>query len=100
MAKIPGLLAGPKIGGGHSTYIDEAVLVVFTAKNDPAVKKVIIGVIKSTGKNAPPRLKCSPLPGGLMVQVRGVNAVQKVVVYTEDPEGTSKGLQRAWDKEY
>jgi hypothetical protein len=92
-----GLLGGGKCGKSHSTLIDDAEVVVRHTKKMDAVSKIVLSVIKPVrvGKR---RIKIVRIPAGLRIAVRGVSAVQKLFIYTDDPDTVSEALMRIWDK--
>lgn len=95
MKVAKGLLRGTKFSSRHSTVIAEAVHLLEAAKALPEVRKIVLSVITSSGPGEP-RLKFSPVPAGLRMQVRGRTAVQTFYVYSNSPAGTQRKLETAW----
>lgn len=90
-----GILKGPKINRRHSTCTNAAERVILAAKSLPSVKKIVLGKIAPL-RTTEPRLKFSPIPGGLKAQVRGATDQQDLFIYTSDAPGTERKLQEAW----
>ena len=91
-----GLLRGAKFSSSHSTVISETVHVLEAAKALPEVSKVVLSVIKPSRADRP-RLKFSPVPAGLKMQVRSRTAIQIFYVYSGDPSETQRKLEGAWE---
>ncbi len=92
-----GVLRGKKFNGNHSTFIAEAELVIVTAKTMTQVKKVVLGVI-APKNSSQPRLKVTPVQGGLRILVRGKNAIQELFIYGDDLDAVIKKLTTKWDE--
>ena len=92
-----GLLAGGKFNGRHSTVIPDAEVAIKAAKSCKYVTKIALGIITPTTKSSQPRLKFTPVSGGLKMQVRGGHAVQIIWVYTTEPEKTIAEITEKWN---
>jgi len=95
MSTKKGLLRGSKFNGKHSTVIPHAERIVRAAKGHPAVRKVVLSVIKQIGGGRS-RLTLKPIDAGLEVRVRGGTSIQTFYVYTSAPAETEAVLQAAW----
>ena len=94
--RTKGLLKGAKFGGNHSTVIPDAEVAVLAAKNSPHVTKYSLGII-SPVRPSQPRLKFSSVSGGLKMQVRGINAVQIIWLYTTEPDKVITEITEKWN---
>ncbi|MFH1188660.1 MAG: DUF2103 domain-containing protein [bacterium] len=90
-----GLFGGHKIGDSHSTVIPEVVLLIEALKEIQEVKKIIIGVITPIHVGHR-RIKCVSIPAGMRLTVRGVNATQKLFIYTVFFEIVEKHIICIW----
>jgi len=93
---VKGLLAGGKFNGKHSTVIPDAVAAIEAAKACRYVSKISLGIIKPV-RPSQPHLKFTPVSGGLKMQVRGVNAVQHIWVYTTEPDKVIAEVTVKWN---
>jgi hypothetical protein len=93
---VKGLLKGSKFNGKHSTVIPDAVVAIEAAKACQYVSKISLGVI-SPIRPSKPHLKFTPTNGGLKMQVRGVNAVQIIWVYTTEPDKAIAEITEKWN---
>lgn len=93
---IKGLLKGEKFNGRHSTVIPDAIIVVEAAKVCQYISKISLGLI-SPVRPSQPRLKFTPVSGGLKTQVRGSNAVQIIWLYTTEPDKTIVEITEKWN---
>lgn len=89
MGAKKGLLRGNKISHSHSSMIAPAEGLVALMKDQPEVKKVVLGIIK--------RVKCSPGvkvleegPAILRVTIRGSASMQILWVYLQNPSDVKK----------
>jgi hypothetical protein len=93
---VKGLLAGGKFNGKHSTVIPDAVVAIEAAKACRYVSKIALGIINPV-RPSQPHLKFTPVSGGLKMQVRGVNAVQIIWVYTTEPDKVIAEVTEKWN---
>jgi hypothetical protein len=89
MGAKKGLLRGNKVSHSHSSMIAPAEKLVALMKDQPEVKKVVLGIIK--------RVKCSPgvkvleeSSAILRVTIRGSASMQIVWIYLFTAEHTKK----------
>ncbi len=99
MSTQRGLLKGPKGSNHHTSVIDDAIVIIETAKITPEVTKVRPALISGKGSRKR-RLKFFPLDAGLKVVVYGTNCQQDVYVYTPSPEIVERKLCDAWTKRF
>ena len=76
-------IAGKKVAKRHSTVIDEAKVLVKKALKLDQVSKIVTGEIKSIPHGSK-RMKFIEIPAGWEIMVRGINARQKIFVYTKE----------------
>ena len=93
---VKGLLKGAKFNRKHSTVIHEAETVVKAAKECKHVTKIALGIIKPV-RPSQPHLKFTPMSGGLKAQIRGINAVQIIWIYTTEPDKTTAEITEKWN---
>lgn len=87
-----GLLKGPKFNGKHTTLIAAAQRIVLLLRDDPRVKKIVIGVITSR-RGRTTTVKATPIKAGLQVTVVTPQNVQELFVYTDDVTGVQALIQ-------
>lgn len=92
------LLKGKKIGGKHSSYIDDAEIVIKTAKADKNVNKIVLSKIVQVSGSGKKRIKFLYINAGLKITVRGSGAQQFIYVYTDDQEKTRQIIEKAWNE--
>lgn len=81
--KQRGLLKGPKFSGRHTTLIAAAERLVAQLRDEPSVKKIVIGVITSRhGRTT--AIKTTPIEAGLRIAVISPQNVQELFIYTDD----------------
>lgn len=90
------LLKGKKIGGKHSSYIDDAEIIIKTAKKDPDVEKIVLSKIVQVSGSGNRRIKFFFIDAGLKITVRGSGAQQTIYVYTKKPGNTRKRIETSW----
>jgi hypothetical protein len=93
---VKGLLAGNKFNGKHSTVIPDAVVAIEAAKACQYVSKIALGIINPV-RPSQTHLKFTPVSGGLKMQVRGINAVQIIWVYTTEPDKVIAEVTEKWN---
>jgi hypothetical protein len=93
---IKGLLAGEKFNGKHSTVIPDAVIAIEAAKVCQYVSKIALGFIKPI-RPSQRHLKFTNTTGCLKMQVRGINAVQIIWVYTTEPDKVIAEITKKWN---
>lgn len=98
MGTKKGLLKGQKIGGRHTTIIEQAVGVIEALKKFKEVKKIIPGLIAPC-KSSQPRIRCREDRNVLILKVYGNRAVQLVSVVSIDHEETKRKLD-LWQNGY
>ena len=64
---------------------EDVKLLVSIANKEPAITKVVLGIVKSVS-GGKPHLKFNPIPAGFVVKVRGLGDVQEVFIYTKDAQ--------------
>lgn len=77
---------GQKAGGTHTTVIDGGMQFVRAAEKLPQVKKISLGFIKPVSKTGKKKTKFDPIHGGWRVTLRTNAGVQKIYIYTPEPE--------------
>ena len=87
-----GLLKGPKFSGKHTTLIAAAQRLVALLRDDPRVKKIVIGIITSR-RGRTTTIKAVPINAGLQIKVVTPQNVQELYVYTDDVPGVLTMLQ-------
>lgn len=90
------LLKSKKIGGKHSSYIDDAEIVIKAAINDDNVDKVVLSKIIQVSGSGQKRIKFLYIDAGLKITVRGSGAQQFIYVYTNNQEKTRQIIERTW----
>lgn len=75
--KERGLLRGPKFNGKHTTLIAAAQRIVVLMRDDPRVKKIVIGMITSR-RGRTTAIKATPINAGLQVTVISPQNVQRL----------------------
>ena len=86
-------ISGKKIGGSHTTILDEVRDLIKGMQKNPLVKNISPGPIKqglSTTRKG--HLKVSPMRGGIEATIRSTCSIQKIFIYTDDPKATEKDL--------
>ena len=97
MSVKKGLLKGSKFNKRHSTIIDDAIKLIARARSVEQISKIVIGLIKPITK-AERRIKFTPVPSGLKMDVRGNTAIQTFYIYTSSPVDVQNQLQETWNK--
>ncbi len=90
--KERGLLRGPKFSGKHTTLIAGAQRVVERLRDDPRVRKIVIGVITSR-RGRTNSIKATPIDAGLRLAVISSTNVQELFIYTDDIPGVQATIQ-------
>ncbi len=90
-----GILRGAKFSRRHSTMIGASHDLLRVARTLPAVRKIVLGQIFPTGTGKP-RIKFSPVPGGLALDIRGPTSQQRFYLYTNDAARVQRTLEKAW----
>lgn len=93
MSRDKGLLRGSKFGGRHTTMTDPAKNVYRVLKAMPEVEKIVIGIITQCRGGAS-RVKATPLPAAVKIQVRGANSVQLLYAYTSNTSAVISRLSQ------
>jgi hypothetical protein len=93
---VKGLLKGGKFNGKHSTVISDAVAAIEAAKSCQYVSKIALGIINQV-RPSQPHLKFTFVSGGLKMQIRGINAVQIIWVYTTEPDKVIVEITEKWN---
>lgn len=89
-------LKGNKRRGTHTTAIGLAEKLVAETRKRAGFETVQFGEIKIGGRpNGERRLKASPCAAGIALQVKEGSAVQRLVLYTKDPEALMSGIRAA-----
>lgn len=91
------LLKSKKIGGKHSSYIDDAEIVIKSAINDKNVDKIVLSKIIQVSGSGQKRIKFLYIDAGLKITVRGSGAQQFIYVYTNNPETTRQTIETSWN---
>lgn len=92
-------LKGNKRRGTHTTAIGLAEKLVAELRRAPGFETVQFGQIKTGGRpNGERRLKASPCPAGIALQIKEGSAVQLMVLYTKSPEALLRGIMNACEK--
>jgi len=93
------ILNGPKFSGSHQTFIDEAKLLILSAKKNPSISKIIIGRIRSvtTSKRS---IKIKGIRAGIEVTVRGASSIQTVLFYTKEKEVITNLFTKLYETTY
>ena len=87
-------LKGNKRRGAHTTAIGLAEKLVVSLRKAQGFETVQFGEIKTGGRpNGERRLKASPCPAGIALQIKEGSAVQHMVLYTKQPEVLIKGIE-------
>lgn len=92
MAKIQ---FGGKITASHQTVTDAASEVIRVAMGMAEVTKISLGIIKNIGGGRR-SVKCTPVPAGIKVAVRGNGSVQEIFIYTNSPEIVEASLKNLY----
>jgi len=90
-------ISGKKVAKKHSTVIEVAQPLLKAVLKLTEVEKVVNGEIAGI-RNGPIRIKIEIIPAGLKLMVRGVNARQKIFVYTSSPEAVKAIIEKVWKK--
>jgi hypothetical protein len=89
-------LKGNRRRGTHTTAIALAEKLVNLIRIDAAFQSVQFGEIKTGSRsNGERRIKVSPYVSGLQLQIKEGSAVQRVVVFTKNPEKMAKAIEVA-----
>lgn len=91
---MKGHLTGDKFSQQHTTVISAAIKPLEAAAGLVCVSKIVLNVIRGC-KTAATGIKCTAIPAGLQVTIRGNHSVQTVYIYTSDPEQTQQVLEAA-----
>jgi hypothetical protein len=83
-----------KVTANHSTTSPSALALIRVVKAWPEVSKIALAKISRA--LGPARLKCTPVPAGLLVKVRAGGSTQDLYVYTLDHDGVIAKLRVAW----
>ncbi len=83
MSVTRGILKGKKVSNSHSTFTKDAEIIIKAAKEEEAVKKIVLGEIVPV-KGGRRRLKFVRIPAGYRVTVRGFSCQQILFIYTHD----------------
>mgnify|MGYP006914171816 FL=1 len=87
-------LKGNKRRGTHTTAIGLAEMLISELRKKPGFETVQFGQIKTGGRpNGERRLKASPCPAGIALQIKEGSAVQLLVLYARQPELLMIGLR-------
>lgn len=87
-------LKGNKRRGTHTTAIGLAEKLVAEIRHAEGFETVQFGEIKTGGRaNGERRLKASPCPAGIALQIKEGSAVQHLVLYTKNPDILMKGVR-------
>ncbi len=89
-------LKGNKRRGTHTTAIGLAEKLVAMIRHMDGFESVQFGEIKTGGRpNGERRLKATPCPAGIALQIKEGSAVQRVVLYTKSPDVLIQSLKEA-----
>ncbi|MBI5078132.1 MAG: hypothetical protein HZB11_02035 [Candidatus Yonathbacteria bacterium] len=81
----------------HTTVTEAAQRVVELVNKFPEVKKISLGIIKRS-KGGCFGIKFIPIHGGWRIVVRGTQAVQRLHIYTNNPDNTREKLEREFSE--
>jgi hypothetical protein len=81
-----------KITRSHTTSIEAVKPFLDFAKSHPEITKISLGIIKPIKTSHTKRIKTIPEPACLLVQIRGVRAIQTIRFFTKDPNVLKKDI--------
>lgn len=90
--------SGGKITGSHTTIIDAAKAVIDAAKKSDLVTKIALGFIKANLPTGKKSMKAGEITGGLSLKIRGVNTLQTIFIYTDNPKKVEHLLYQTFNE--
>lgn len=82
-----------KITRSHTTSIEAVAPFLEFAKSHPEITKISLGIIKPIKTSATKRLKATPEQACLLLQIRGVRAIQTIRFFTSHPPTLKKIIE-------
>jgi hypothetical protein len=82
-----------KITRSHTTSIEAVQPFLTFARSHPKITKISLGIIKPIKTSASKRLKLNPEPACLVLNIRGIRAIQTIRFYTQDPIQLKKEIE-------
>ena len=82
-----------KITRSHTTSIEAVEPFLAFAKSHPEITKISLGIIKPIKTSATKRLKSTPELACLVLNIRGIRAIQTIRFYTQDPKQLKKEIE-------
>jgi hypothetical protein len=74
-----------KITRSHTTSIEAVGPFLQFAKSHPEITKISLGIIKPIKTSPAKRIKTTPEQACLLLQIRGVRAIQTIRFFTQNP---------------
>ena len=82
-----------KITRSHTTSIEAVEPFLHFAKDHPEITKISLGIIKPIKTSQTKRIKTTPENACLLIQVRGVRAIQTIRFFAQNPSLLKKDIE-------
>jgi hypothetical protein len=82
-----------KITRSHTTSIEVVKPFLDFAKSHPEITKISLGIIKPIKTSPIKRIKTTPEQACLLIQIRGIRAIQTIRFYTQNPHILKKDIE-------
>lgn len=82
-----------KITRSHTTSIEAVEPFLEFAKSHPEITKISLGIIKSIKTSNTKRIKTTPEQACLLINIRGVRAIQTIRFFCPNPPSLKKDVE-------